>query len=60
MNGKKDDSGKNDKIVTDGRNGTNEYRHLDPPSHFVNFFVSQTLCKKANVVRASSPNYTFS
>ena len=34
------DSGKNDKIVTDGRNGTNEYRHPDP--HFANFFASQT------------------
>ena len=42
-NGKNDDNGKNDKIVTDGRTWTNEYRFPDPPSHFANFFSGQSI-----------------
>ena len=40
-NGKNDINGKNENIGTDGRNGTNEYRFPEPPSHFANFFASQ-------------------
>ena len=36
-------NGKNDKIGTDGRNGTTEYRFPEPPSHFANFFASQSI-----------------
>ena len=30
-------TGKDDMIGTDGRSGTNEYRFLEPPTHFANF-----------------------
>ena len=38
-----DINGKNDKFGSDGRNGTNEYSFLEPPSHFANFFASQSI-----------------
>ena len=31
------------RLALDGRNGTNEYRLLESPSHFVNFFASQSI-----------------
>ena len=34
-------SSKNVKIGTDGKNGTNEYKILEPPSHFGVFLASQ-------------------
>ena len=42
----------------DVRNGTNEYRMLEPPSHFANFFASQSIFSfhvqtVANVVHAT-------
>ena len=42
-NGKNDINGKNDKVGTDGRNWTNEFRFPWPPSHFANFFASQSI-----------------
>ena len=36
-------NGKNDKIGMDGRNGTNVYRFLEPPSHYASFFASQSM-----------------
>ena len=41
--GKNDINGKNDKIDTGGRSGTNEYSFLEPPSHFANVFASQSI-----------------
>ena len=36
-------TGKNDKIGTDGRNGTNEWRLPERPSHFAHFFSSKSI-----------------
>ena len=36
-------NGTDDKIGTDGRNGTKQYRFHEPPSHFANVFASQSI-----------------